>query len=79
MMKRMFILVCIVTTSLCYGMEEEDPFSVQKISNPDDIEQGLKLVWNMAIKMYEKDISKELKEFRKKRLPHLVSLLNEKR
>lgn len=37
MMKRTFILACIVTTSLCYGMEEEDPLYIKKISNPDDI------------------------------------------
>ena len=49
MMKRTFILACIATTSLCYGMEEE-PLSIKKISAPEDIKKGLALVYGTSLR-----------------------------
>ena len=76
-MKRTFILACVVTTSLCYGMEKKDTLCIKKINNPKDIEKGLKLVWDFFEKLHGKPISEELQAHRAKRLPHLVGLLNE--
>ncbi len=78
MMKRTFILACIATTSLCYGMEEE-PLSIKKISAPEDIKKGLALVWDFFERVHQEPIGDELKAHRTKRLPHLVDLLNKKK